>query len=67
MTYWHMAQRELAVRRAREEEERRRRADEHRRICWLKAQTRSARTRTMAERTGLQQELEMLLQARKGR
>ncbi|KAL9627779.1 MAG: hypothetical protein Q9204_006338, partial [Flavoplaca sp. TL-2023a] len=58
MTYYHMAQCELVVWRAREEEE-------CRRIAWLKAQSR--RARTMAERTELQQELEMLLQMRKGR
>ncbi len=58
MTYWHMAQCELVERRAREEEERRR-------IVWLKAQIN--RARTTAERTELQQELEMLLQMRKGR
>ncbi|KAL8835419.1 MAG: hypothetical protein Q9176_006920 [Flavoplaca citrina] len=67
MTYWHMARCEQVRRAREEEEERRRRADENRRIVWLKDQVNRARTRTMAERTELQQELEMLLQARKGR
>ncbi|KAI4265579.1 MAG: hypothetical protein LQ337_008963, partial [Flavoplaca oasis] len=83
MTYYHMALWEWGMRRAREErvaeeeriaEEERRRAaaaqapqllDLEGMISRLKIATKNART--MAERTGYQQQLEMCLQMKKGR